>query len=680
MTTGSPHDLANYRPAPPAGPPPRRPPPAGKRKVRRKRRGAPPPRKRRGVFAAVALWMLAGLVVITGGLAGAIYYYSPAELVRAELVRQVQASTGRTLAIRGTPSLTFYPSLGVSLPDVALSPPPGMTGAPTLRAEQLRVSVAVAPLLSQTVVIEEVGLVKPVIDLRVDRSGRQSWSFAAVTGNRKVAALPSAIGSYGRHTATDAGPVPAAFFAAQPGNGNGLELLDSLELKSVRITDGYIQYLDERNGEGEVLSGVDVRLNGRRIADPMTIGGGFVWNRQRVQLDARLETLRQLLSNQPAKSRISLKGKPVNAVFDGNITLGKTLKVAGQTKLDSASAQLLARWLGTDLPNAKPLGGVSIAGTLDATDSVVALNGATIKLGDTRATGAVSARLTGARPLVRANLKVAELDIDRLTAYFDGSKPVGRTKPKALAAGPQTPGAAQPRSIEDLLRGTATEGAGAGRFSPQVRGYTRSRGWDKKPIETSALKALDADARLLIAGLRVAGLAIGQTSLRATLNGGSARADIDDIALYGGRGRGVITARQSGKGLKVGLNISVSDVSAQPLLKDAAEIDMIAGRGRLTAALGSTGVSQQTLMSNLAGKAGFTFTDGAIIGWNIPQIMRGMQTWPVLQTLHEESRQRKTDFSELSANFKISRGIANTQDLRMSSPLLRMAGSRATQI
>ena len=331
-----------------------------------------------------------------------------------------------------------------------------------------------------------------------------------------------------------------------------------------------------------------------------------------------------------------------------------------------------------DPPNAKPLGGVSVAGTLDATDSIVALNGATIQLGDTRATGAISARLTGARPLVKANLKLAELDIDRLTAYFDGSKPIGRTKPKALAAGPQAPAAAQPRSIEDLLRGTATEGGGAGRFSPQVRGYTKSRGWDQTPIETSALKAIDADARLLVAGLRVAGLAIGQTSMRATLNGGSARADIDDIVLYGGRGRGVITARPSGNGLKVGLNISVSDVSAEPLLKDAAEIDLIAGRGRLTAALGSTGGSQQNLMSNLAGKASFTFTDGAIIGWNIPQMLRGLQRGQVSDLAQVSTE--KTDFSELSANFTVSRGVANTQDLRMTSPLLRLTGSGNTDI
>ena len=76
-----------------------------------------------------------------------------------------------------------------------------------------------------------------------------------------------------------------------------------------------------------------------------------------------------------------------------------------------------------------------------------------------------------------------------------------------------------------------------------MRGFNKKRGWDREKIDATTLQLADADVRLRVEGMRVAGLSIDRTNMRVTLNTGSARADIDDIALYGGRGRGVITAR-----------------------------------------------------------------------------------------------------------------------------------------
>lgn len=617
--------------------------------------------------------MLALFLVVAGGLAGLVYYISPAELVRAELVREVKAATGRDLTIGGVPSLTFYPSVGVSLPDVALSPPPGMSGSPTIRSQRINVSVAVWPLIEGKVVVERIDLTKPIVDLRVDGKGRRSWEFAALTSHTRVASLPTLIGAAAGEGRSRSDAMPVAMLAALP--GGGLAALDALELRSIRLSDGLVQYLDERSGSGEVVSSVDLTIKGRRISDPMTMNGGLVWNGQRIRLDARLETLRALLHQEPARATVNVDGALAKASFNGKVTLAGAALVEGQTKLDAASLAGLARWLGTELPNGGPLGGLTVGGVLKASPAEVALSGAAIKLGETKADGAVAASFAGARPLIRANLKVSALDIDKLSTHLQGLRTIQRTQPRPLpAAAAQTP----PRSIEDILRGTKTDNGGAGRFSPQVRGYTQTKGWSTEKIDGGALRLVDADAQLLIAGLKVGGLSIGKTAVRTTLNNGSARADISDILMYGGRGRGVVTARGEPAGIRIGLNVSVDGVSAQPLLKDAADIEMIAGNGRLTAALGGKGSSQQEIASSLAGRASFVFTDGAIIGWNIPQMLRGLERGRIdnFQKVGTE----KTDFSELSANFKVSRGVANTQDLRMNSPLLRLAGSGNTDI
>ena len=654
------------------------PPPPGTRRVRRKRKQRrPAPQRRSSGILKVFLWLIGISVVVVGGLAAAIAVISPAELVRGEMVRQVKANTGRDLIIAGTPSLTFYPSIGVSLPKVTLTAPPEMKGSPLLTSDRITVSVGLIALLSQKVVVEQVNLDRPVIDLRIDRSGRPSWDFASRRKPVRYAALPSTIGSVQSDASPHSDVHPAAVTLAVPA-ALSPDLLDSLELRSLRINNGELRYFDERTGSGEAVSAVNVRIDGRRTSDPMSAAGDLVWNGQRLNIDARLDTLKTLLTEKPARVSLDLKSQPVNTTFTGSVTLKKSMLVVGKTKLSAPSMAGLTRWIGTELPNGKPLGGLSLSGELRATPADVSLRGATITLGQTKASGAVSAQLNKARPFIKTNLRVSQLDIDKLSAHFSGARPIARAKPSRSQVGQSAGGKSKPRSIEEILRGTTTDSRGAGRFSPQVRGFRKDEGWDRKPIDVSALKLVDADASLLIEGLRVAGLSIGQTTLRATLNNGNAQTEIQDIKLYGGRGRGRVNATAGTRGLKVGMNLTVNGVSALPLLKDAAELDMIAGRGNLSLALGGTGVSQQAIMSSLAGRAKFAFNDGAIVGWNIPGMLRGLQTGQVSNLTKSDSQ--KTDFSELAGDFTVSRGVANTQNLRMTSPLMRLAGSGNTDL
>ena len=312
----------------------------------------------------------------------------------------------------------------------------------------------------------------------------------------------------------------------------------------------------KERGEGQLVSNVNVAIDGQKFSDPIALKGDLVWNAQRLTVNARLTTLRQLLDAKPAKAGIAIRSPAANITFDGNVTLAEATQVVGPLQLSSPSLAALMQWLGTELPNAKPLGSLSVKGELRALSDTIAISGASIALGETKANGTISAHLTSARPLVKANLKLSKLDVDKLSTGFKGARTITRAKLKPLSNGAASP--LPPKSIEEILRGTSETKSGAGRFSPQVKGYTKQRGWSTEPINAAALKLFDADARLEIAGLRINGLTIGQTSLRTTLNSGSARADIDSISLYEGRGRGVVTARASSNGLKVGLNISVN--------------------------------------------------------------------------------------------------------------------------
>jgi AsmA protein len=78
------------------------------------------------------------------------------------------------------------------------------------------------------------------------------------------------------------------------------------------------------------------------------------------------------------------------------------------------------------------------------------------------------------------------------------------------------------------------------------------------------------------------------------------------------------------------------------------------------------------MVSGLSGAAKLEFTDGAIRGINIAKTMRGLTTG--ILSGWQENAAEKTDFATLGASFKIAKGQAQTADLKLVGPLVRMAG------
>ena len=66
------------------------------------------------------------------------------------------------------------------------------------------------------------------------------------------------------------------------------------------------------------------------------------------------------------------------------------------------------------------------------------------------------------------------------------------------------------------------------------------------------------------------------------------------------------------------------------------------------------------------------FQDGAIKGLNVAQMIRSLTA----STLSgwQESKEQATDLTQLSASFKIDKGQAETTDLNLVGPLVKMTG------
>jgi AsmA protein len=589
----------------------------------------------------------------------------PTEEVRQRVVAIVKERTGRDLVIAGPPSFTIYPSIGVSLRDVSLSGTPGANGKPFVAMQSLDVSVRLFPLLRREVKVSRLVLHKPEFNLEVDGQGRASWDFAS--REPPLVRLAQAAG-----TATDAGGgLPAEGQAPAPPREERRagSKIKELEFGDVRIEEGAVRYADARTGRAHEFTAIDASLALPSIAYPLNATGNFTWKGRKVDFDGALTSVKAVLEERPAKVTLALKSDAAEIGFDGTASLSGTPEAEGTFTAKSPSARELATWLGLALGPATGLGALDAKGLVRATGKGVSFTSAELALDGATARGQVAVDTSVARPLVKANLKLSELDLNRYAGLFSGAggEPAGKAPPPAPNAQP-APSAA-PQSIEDLLQ--REPGAQPGPPGPQVKGFTQRDGWSEEPINLSGFGLFDADAKLSVGRLLIRDIKIGQSELSVALKNAVMKTTFDDVRLYEGRGRGFVTIDASAQKLiNVGGNIALEGISALPLLKDAAGVDWLAGTGKLSFALAGQGQNERELIETLSGRADLSFTDGAIVGVNIPQMVRGFG-----RPGEPKGAAEKTDFSELASSWSVTAGVAQNQDLRLVSPLLRMTGA-----
>ncbi len=667
---------AEHRSAPPPMRPPQkfppRPLPPGAQQRRRDDRtgyGRKDPDDGWGI-AAYAGFALLGVVLIGAAGVGYLVVSPPVELIRSEVIAQVKAKTGRDLKIGGPTRFTVYPSIGVSMANVELSPPPGMSGRPLATMASLDINVGLWPLLSRRIEVERLVLREPVIELRTDAAGRKSWDMrrtADASGMfvRRIELAQAAT----PNRATDASP--AAVTAGEA--ANALAGIEQISLKDVRIENGTVVWHDERSGNRETVSAVNIEVGMPSIDNPLEIKGNLVVKGERLDVTGTLASLKAMLDARPTKVALNATNKFGSIGFDG--ALAANMDADGKLDLKSSNVRSLAALAGVDLAPGAGFGPASLTGRLKAAGARMTLDDATLSLDGTKATGTLGLDASGARPRVSANLKVGELNLNPYLAAPDGmaASPSAPAAKYAPAAKSPAAGSNQPNSIDDLLSRPDAKGSAPKAAGPQVRGFTQRAGWSEEPIQLAALNAIDADVKLQIAKVRYREIKVGQTRVTAALAGGVLKTVFDDVELYEGRGRGAITLDATGAVPRFGANIAADGVSALPLMKDAGGNVWLAGTAKVSLAVTGEGGNQKAMMDSLAGKADVTFNNGAIVGWNLAQIIRGLKQGQL--SGFERVETAKTDFSEMSSTWAIANGVAQNQDLKLNSPLMRVTGA-----
>jgi AsmA protein len=638
---------------------------------------------------------------------------------KPQIVNLVKERTGRTLTMDGKIGLMFFPKVGAEVERVTLSEPNGTQ--PFARIEQARVALALLPLLSKQIIVDRVTLLGLAVDLVRYRDGRTNFDDligAKPAAPAKPAAKPAeapagtpfaidvggielrnaSIGWRDERDGTDvrlsnvrlrtgriASGVPGKLELAAKVDGKQPQLnlqvdletgyrlnfetqavaLSALELKAAGNAPGLAGFEGHLKGEmvdfdptakRVSLSGIELAarskdgLDGKfsipklqvapERAESKAITGEVRLAKPQQSIDAKL-ALSALEAKGPeirfARFDVDLDAKQANLAIQGKLGTPVMLNLDGQTvQLPGIAGDLTLT--GPDLPGRQLKAAVQGGARADwgkrnaNADLALKLDESNIQ--------AKLAVANWADPALQFDVLADRLNVDH---YFPPEKPAA-----APAAGKSPAGGAA---------GKSPAGAAA-----------------EQPIDLSALKGLSATGNVRIGALQVRNIKAQQVNAAIKVAGG--RLDVSPMSarLYDGTlaGAAVVNANDN----RFTVKQTLAGVSVGPLLRDAANRDILEGRGNVALDVTASGTTVTALKHALGGTASLALKDGAIKGVDIPGAIRTAQAMLGSKRALEEQAKggKKTDFSELTGTFAIKNGVAHNNDLQGKSPLLRLAG------
>lgn len=570
-------------------------------------------------IVGVVLVLLIGAIIALPALV-------PADKIKQEVVAQVKAATGRDLIIEGKVTVSAFPSLSVEVNNVALANPPGFSSKDLIRLGALDVKLKLMALLAGRVEVSSFVLIDPVITLEVDRKGKANWVFDTVAASGQ--------GKSAKPTVSDK--------AQSATEANGAIGLGDVVLGDVRINNGKLSYIDGPAGTRQDVEAINLAIGLKSLDQPLTVKGALNWHAKTIDLGLDVAHPRALLEGKTSAAEISINVDTVKLSFKGEANGGAVAGAKGDLDLSVPSIRALAHWA-TGKPLAMEgsgLGPFSLSGKLAGAGAKVSLTQAKIAIDAIKASGDISVDGSGPRPALKGRLDVENLD---LSPYLPADEPTGAT----TSTGP-TPAPTKAAAKAD---------------------------WSDEAIDASGLKVADVDFALSVDQILVKKIKVGKSALHVVLNNGRLGADLSQLALYQGTGKGKISLDGSQPGLGLDASFALKGLAAGPFLADAAGFDRLEGTGNFDVQVTGRGRTERQIVGNLAGQGAVSFLDGAVKGINLAEMVRNVTT-----AFAAAGGTQKTDFAELGGTFTIANGIVRNQDLALKSPLLRVEGKGTVEL
>jgi len=532
---------------------------------------------------------------------------------KPEIEKRVTEATGRPFTLGGDISFSLFPWAGVSLSDLHLGNPSDFKEKDFLSVKSFEVRVKLLPLLLRDIQVKRFLLEGPRIVLERNKKGRGNWEGIGKPSGDTLAKPSKKIEK------------PAE---AEPGAGLPIK---ALAVGEFAITKGTILWIDQVTGERKEISDVSLRLEEVSLDHPISLAFSAKVGGLPLSLDGKVGPIGKDPGKGTVPLDLSLKAlKQLDMNLKGKITDPATLmQFDVALQISPFSPRKLIAALGQALPvktsDPAVLNRLSLNARVKGDPKTVSISDGTLDFDESKVNFSVKA-MDFSKPDLSFELKLDQIDIDRYLPPTS-EKPPEEKKTKAPAP--------------------------------------KGKGLDYIP-----LRRLVLDGSIRVGKLKARGAKLQDIYLKLSGKNGSFHLNPFSLKLYEGSMTAKGTLDVSQDIPKSNMELQATGIQVQPFLKDFLKKDFLAGTVKADVAVRMAGEDAEGIKRTLSGKGNLLFNDGAIVGIDLAGMVRNVEaTFGLAEKTTEKPR---TDFSELRAPFTITKGVLNTSETSLLSPLLRV--------
>lgn len=586
-------------------------------------------------------WVLIGTVVSIALLIA----FPPTGIIKDQLAKSIGGAIGRTVTI-GDMRLKLRPKLEAEFDQVTVSNPVGMPARDMFRADTVKTTVDLLPLLKGRVRMHRLDLIKPVIALEEAPDGTRNWVFGPVETNAPAPADPATTAA----APTEGAPPPAseaiapAAFSYPP---------DST------ITDGTLTFHSAKTGaqrEATAINSVQVL---DAVAGSLGSKGNLAAGGETVTFDISLGSYEGVIAGETSTLKASMESKPLRAAIDGSANFSADAEFNGDVTASSPSLVGLGRWFGSDITESgQPLTG-SLDGKVQATTRAVNFTETDVMVDTTSGRFDGSVDLGGVRPKVTGTLASEHIDLGRAT----GVKARSSLAPEPIDAFEPLIQPSWDQLLSDLERLEKGPQAAAAEAAPAAATASTVPSWSEQPYNLKALQSFDLDMLINATAITYGALDLKQGRVKADISEGVLTAKLEELSVGEGKAIGTVNVDSRASPPRAAVQLNMTNVAAEPIITELTGKPLLSGTSNVEITASAAGQNQSQLTSTLDGKAHFRMGQGALRGFDVRRmIFEWWKSWSF-------DLSSRTGFERLEAQYNIKNGIMR------SEPGLEMGGS-----
>jgi AsmA protein len=282
-------------------------------------------------------WIIGGSVV--GGLLAlaaiavlVVPNLIPQEVYRAEIEKVAYQVTGRKVSVTGRIEVAVFPRIEARAGASTIANPEGFEGSDFASMKELRAAVALWPLLSGNVEVEEFILVEPSISLISLEDGNNNWTFTPPTGPAGVSGEPQQSGQMGA------------------------------SLRDVRIEKGIVSFDDRREKKIQTLSDLNLWADMQALDKPLSFKAEGLANALEFRIESRLGNPQAMIDGLASPVEIKLQTDLIRTDLKGTLALGDMPEFDFALTGEIPNLPALGDAFQTPLPVPAVLGGLTLSG------------------------------------------------------------------------------------------------------------------------------------------------------------------------------------------------------------------------------------------------------------------------------------------------------------------------------